>query len=42
MYIRVLATDIVVLNSTVVASELLEKRSNIYSDRPPITIAVTP
>ncbi|KAG6374677.1 cytochrome P450 [Boletus reticuloceps] len=34
MYIRLLDMDVVVLNSPSVASELLEKRSQIYSDRP--------
>lgn len=34
MYIRLLDTDVIVLNSTSVATELLEKRSRIYSDRP--------
>ncbi|KAF8142014.1 cytochrome P450 [Boletus edulis] len=34
MYIRLLDMDVVVLNSPSVVSELLEKRSQIYSDRP--------
>ena len=34
MYIRILDTDLVVLNSRSAATELLEKRSQIYSDRP--------
>ena len=34
MYIRLLDMDVVVLNSPSVATELLEKRSQIYSDRP--------
>lgn len=34
MYIRLLGMDVVVLNSRSVATELLEKRSQIYSDRP--------
>jgi hypothetical protein len=36
MYIRLLDMDVVVLNSLSVATELLEKRSQIYSDRPVI------
>ncbi|KAH0833379.1 cytochrome P450 [Lanmaoa asiatica] len=34
MYIRLLDMDVVVLNSLSVATELLEKRSQLYSDRP--------
>lgn len=34
MYIRLLDADVVVLNSHSAAIELLEKRSQIYSDRP--------
>lgn len=34
MYIRLLGMDIVVLNSPSVATDLLEKRSQIYSNRP--------
>lgn len=34
MYIRLLDTDVIVLNSYSTAIELLEKRSQIYSDRP--------
>lgn len=40
MYIRLLNADIVVLNSASVATELLEKRSRIYSDRPLIPTTV--
>ncbi|KAF8553813.1 cytochrome P450 [Imleria badia] len=40
VYIRFLGTDVVVLNSTSVASELLEKRSRMYSDRPVIPSAI--
>ena len=39
MYIRLLDTDVVVLNSTTVTLELLEKRSRVYSDRPFIATA---
>lgn len=34
MYVRLLDTDTIVLNNPTVAAELLEKRSQIYSDRP--------
>jgi len=34
MYINVFGQGILVLNSQRVAVDLLEKRSNIYSDRP--------
>ncbi|KAI9457673.1 hypothetical protein HD554DRAFT_2141611 [Boletus coccyginus] len=34
VYTRLLNTDVVVLNSPSVVMELLEKRSQIYSDRP--------
>ena len=34
MYIRLLDMDVVVLNSLSVATELLDKRSQSYSDRP--------
>ncbi|KAF8549302.1 cytochrome P450 [Imleria badia] len=40
MYIPFLGTDVIVLNSTSVALELLEKRSRIYSDRPFISTTV--
>ena len=40
MYIRLLDTDVIVLNSTTVTFELLEKRSQIYSDRPFIATVV--
>jgi len=33
LYLRLLTTDFVVLNSTEAITDLLEKRSNIYSDR---------
>lgn len=34
MYVRLMDTDVIVLNSASVAMDLLEKRSQIYSDRP--------
>ena len=34
MYIQLVNTDVVVLNSPSVVTELLGKRSQIYSDRP--------
>ena len=34
LYLRLLGTDVMVLNSPLVATELLEKRSQIYSSRP--------
>jgi hypothetical protein len=34
MYIQLLNTDVIVLSSPSVVTELLEKRSRIYSDRP--------
>ncbi|KAF8555769.1 cytochrome P450 [Imleria badia] len=40
MYIRLLDMDVIVLNSTFVATELLEKRSKMYSDRPRIPTLV--
>ncbi|KAF8555762.1 cytochrome P450 [Imleria badia] len=42
MYIRLWGTDVIVLNSTFIATELLEKRSQIYSDRPFIITVVGP
>ena len=33
LYLRVLTTDMIILNNSEVVSDLLEKRSNIYSDR---------
>lgn len=42
MYIRLLGIDFIVLGSTRVATELLEKRSQIYSDRPSIATAAAP
>lgn len=37
-YLRVLNQDLVVLNTVKVATDLLEKRSAIYSDRPRMTM----
>jgi hypothetical protein len=34
IYLRVLGSDTIVLNTREAASELLEKRSSMYSDRP--------
>lgn len=34
MYVRALGRGVLVINSQRVAVDLLEKRSNIYSDRP--------
>ena len=34
MYIQLLDTDVIVLNSPSVVTELLGKRSHMYSDRP--------
>ncbi|SRR6266404_1568375 len=34
MYVRALGTGVLIINSQRVAVDLLEKRSNIYSDRP--------
>lgn len=42
MYIRLLDADVIVVNSTDVATNLLEKRSHIYSDRPFVAIAAAP
>lgn len=36
MYLRVLTKDVIVLNTMQAATDLLEKRSAIYSDRPPL------
>ena len=33
LYLRVMGIDLIVLNSNEVISDLLEKRSSIYSDR---------
>ena len=33
LYLKILDTELVVLNSTEAIAELIEKRSNIYSDR---------
>ncbi|KDQ34012.1 hypothetical protein PLEOSDRAFT_1099953 [Pleurotus ostreatus PC15] len=38
MYFRVLGWDIIVLDSVQAATELLEKRSALYSDRPHFTV----
>ncbi|KAL4261411.1 cytochrome P450 family protein [Pleurotus pulmonarius] len=38
MYFRVLGRDIIVLDSIQAATELLEKRSALYSDRPSFTV----
>ena len=35
-YMKVLGSPIVVLNSEKAARDLLEKRSSIYNDRPPV------
>ena len=42
MYIRLLDADVIVVNSTDVATNLLEKRSHIYSDRPFVAAAAAP
>ena len=34
MHVRLLDTNVIVLNASSDAKELLEKRSHIYSDRP--------
>ena len=39
MYLNALGQPIIVMNSLKVASELLDKRANIYSDRPRMIIA---
>lgn len=39
LYLRVFRQHIVILNSVKVATELLERRSRIYSDRPPTPMA---
>ncbi|KAF4604257.1 hypothetical protein EYR38_004679 [Pleurotus pulmonarius] len=41
MYLRVLGHDIIVLDSVQAATELLEKRSALYSDRPNFTVYTT-
>ncbi|KAL4256194.1 cytochrome P450 family protein [Pleurotus pulmonarius] len=40
MHLRVLGRDLIVLNSVEAATELLEKRSALYSDRPNFTVYV--
>ncbi|KAN0086124.1 Cytochrome P450 [Tylopilus felleus] len=42
MYIRLVGTDYIVLSSIFLATELLERRSEIYSDRPAIAVAAAP
>ncbi|KAF8552908.1 cytochrome P450 [Imleria badia] len=42
MYIRLLGIDVIALSSASVATELLEKRSQIYSDRPFFATIVVP
>jgi hypothetical protein len=39
IYLEVLATPLVFLNSAEAATDLLQKRGNIYSDRPHLTMA---
>ncbi|KAG8679301.1 hypothetical protein FRC11_003903, partial [Ceratobasidium sp. 423] len=39
IYFRVLGSDTIVLNTREAAAELLERRSNIYSDRPHMVMA---
>jgi len=39
MYLNALGQPIIVMNSLKVASELLNKRANIYSDRPRMIVA---
>ena len=39
MYLNALGQPIVVMNSLKVAAELLDKRANIYSDRPRLIVA---
>lgn len=38
MHISAMGQDIVIINSLKVATDLLEKRSNIYSDRPDLAM----
>lgn len=40
MHLRVLGRDLIILNSVEAATELLEKRSALYSDRPNFTVYV--
>lgn len=39
MYLNALGQPIIVMNSLKVAAELLDKRANIYSDRPNLIVA---
>ena len=39
MYLNALGQPIIVINSLNVAAELLDKRANIYSDRPRMIVA---
>ena len=39
MYLNALGQPIIVINSLKVAAELLDKRANIYSDRPRMIVA---
>ena len=39
MYLNALGQPIIVLNSLKAASELLDRRANIYSDRPRLVVA---
>lgn len=36
MYTNIFGQDIIIVNSVEIATELVDKRSNIYSDRPDI------
>lgn len=38
MHLRVLGRDLIILDSVQAATELLEKRSALYSDRPDFTV----
>lgn len=38
MYARILGQNMIIVNSVEVATDLFEKRSKIYSDRPTIPI----
>lgn len=40
MHLKVLSHNIIVLNSVEAATDLLEKRSALYSDRPTMTVYV--
>ena len=42
IYLRVFDMDVVVLNTLPVTLELLDKRSEVYSDRPSTTSLVAP